>query len=487
MRITKTINVDLVKSEEKTSIFAVTKKRLVITIAVFLITVLCCTLPMGLSPTYNGSVENHRNQYEKMAEALLAGHFYLDCDVDQKLLDMENPYDNEARKELGVNAYWDHSFYNGKYYMYFGIVPVILLFLPFRLITGVSLLSYHATQIFVAFYILGVFLLFALLEKKLFSRLPFIMYILLSVSVSVMSIWLAVDAPALYCTALTAAICMMIWCFYFWAKAFYEDNRERKSIWYGILGSLFGALAFGCRPPVALANILILIVFIYYAKKRKGSIVKCFVTLIPYAVVGILLMLYNYVRFGSVFEFGQSYQLTYYDMTGTNSILSIHSLTDLIHCVSTIINRFIDYLFFVNTSGDITANGVFISFPILWYLVIGLASEDTRSLIKQKKLSFIVGALIISVLLIILVNAIGSPQYYTCRYSLDVIWLLGILAYIIIGVYYKTKNNQKGFSRMVCILSIITVLITVVLFICPHDYNFTSSYGDLETLIISSF
>ena len=47
-------------------------------------------------------------------------------DVDPRLSEMENPYDPQARKELGIYYHWDHAFYNGKYYMYFGIVPVVL-------------------------------------------------------------------------------------------------------------------------------------------------------------------------------------------------------------------------------------------------------------------------------------------------------------------------------------------------------------------------
>ena len=35
----------------------------------------------------------------------------------------------------------------------------------------------------------------------------------------------------------------------------------------------------------------------------------------PYLVIGILLMLYNYLRFDSPFEFGQSYQLTITDQS----------------------------------------------------------------------------------------------------------------------------------------------------------------------------
>ena len=102
-----------------------------LTTAVFIFTVLLCVLPMGLSPSYNGENPDYMNQYELLAESLSNGHVYIDYDdVDPKLLALDNPYDPEARKAAGVSFHWDHAFYKGRYYMYFGVVPVFLLFLP---------------------------------------------------------------------------------------------------------------------------------------------------------------------------------------------------------------------------------------------------------------------------------------------------------------------------------------------------------------------
>ena len=55
--------------------------------------------------------------------------------------------------------------------MYFGVVPVWILFLPYLLITGRDLTTYHATQIFAALAIIGVFLLFRQLAKRYFGRI----------------------------------------------------------------------------------------------------------------------------------------------------------------------------------------------------------------------------------------------------------------------------------------------------------------------------
>ena len=124
-------------------------------------TILLCVLPMSLSPSYNGEKPDYMNQYELLTESFLEGHLYIDYDdIDPKLIALDNPYDPESREAADVSLHWDHAFYNGHYYMYFGVVPVFLLFLPYRLLTGMSLTTYHATQIFTALFIAGVFSLF---------------------------------------------------------------------------------------------------------------------------------------------------------------------------------------------------------------------------------------------------------------------------------------------------------------------------------------
>lgn len=60
---------------------------------------------------------------------------------------MHNPYDYTARSRIaenGATIYFDYAFYNGKYYSYFGVVPALLFFVPFRLLTGMALPTAYA-------------------------------------------------------------------------------------------------------------------------------------------------------------------------------------------------------------------------------------------------------------------------------------------------------------------------------------------------------
>ena len=179
-----------------------------------------CMLPMGLSPVYNGEIQDHLNQYELITEAFLSGHLDFQYDwIDDRLLAMENPYDAQERERLGVYFHWDHAFYDGHYYMYFGVVPVFLAFMPYRLITGQMLTGYHVTQMFTAIFIAGVFSLMWMLGRRFFKKMPFALYLLLCSSISYLSVWNAVATPALYGMCIVCALGLAVWSVYLFAKA----------------------------------------------------------------------------------------------------------------------------------------------------------------------------------------------------------------------------------------------------------------------------
>ena len=473
-----------VEAHKKTIEQLESKKYQIKLLVVVAATILMCILPMGVSPIWNGTIEESRNQYEIMAESIKNGHIYLDYGwIDPLLLEMENPYDPELRTELGVTFQWDHAFYNGHYYMYFGVVPVFLLFFPYLLLTGTSLTTYRATQIFVGLFIAGVFAVFYLLAKKFFPKMSPIMYVSLAVAFSVMSVWYSVGAPALYCTAITSALCMEIWSFYFFINAVWIEDDQNIGIRYAFCGSLLGALAFGCRPPIALANLLVLPLLYEYLRKRKIDLKlvgQLIFAALPYIVIGILLMVYNYVRFDNVFEFGQSYQLTVADIYNYADSVKIDAVTLL----SKIISNFFGYKSLTTEFPYVSYNGVMINFPILWFILIGLGQENVWKTMKEKKCRFFVGVLLALPVIITVLDTMWSP-YLLERYRMDIYWLMGIAVFFIIGLYYMnlSEEGQYRASFMFFILSIITIMVSVLLFLLPHDGNFTMVYPEvLETI-----
>ena len=97
-------------------------------------------------------------QYGALAHSLLNGRLDLQRDPPAAMAEMQNPYDTAARQSAAPDALWDVAYYQGRYYVYFGIVPCLLFQLPFELLTGVPDLPPSLAMIVMAWLlILAVF------------------------------------------------------------------------------------------------------------------------------------------------------------------------------------------------------------------------------------------------------------------------------------------------------------------------------------------
>lgn len=373
-----------------------------------LCTVAICVLPMDQFPLWNGEIPDHRNQYELMAENLLDGRLHFEYGDEDQLANLSNPYDPAERDEAGVYYHWDHAYYNGRYYMYFGVVPVLLVFLPYRVLTGTSLTTFRATQLFAVFIIAGFFVLFEMLRRLFFKKMPYGVYLALSAAFSVMSVWYSTAEPALYCTAITAAIALMVWSLYFFIKAVWGETAENRQILFAALGALLGALAFGCRPPIALANILVLPMLARFLRQRKFTpalLGKLALAALPYVLVAVGLMLYNYARFDNPFEFGQKYQLTVADQSQYGLHLTPQVLARLINDTAT-------HLFGLGAfSADfpfLSPGGAFCNFPILLFTAVSFA-KPVRECLRRRGLTGLMIGFAVTVLVITVMDILWTP------------------------------------------------------------------------------
>lgn len=465
----------------KTGLIDIAQREKVIIFGALIATILTCTLPMSASPYWNGEIPDHRNQYEVLAESILKGHLYIDYgDMDPRLEEMDNPYDRNAREELGINYHWDHAYYNGHYYMYFGVVPVFLLFIPYRIITGSALVTYHATQLFAGAAIIGIFALFYEVALVFAKKISYSIYLFLSIAFSFMSVWYSATAPALYCTAIVSAICMEVWSLFFFVKAVWREEVERKQIIFAFIGATLGALTFGCRPPVALANLLVIPMLVVYIRKNKinfALIRKLALAAMPYIVIGILLMLYNYVRFENPFEFGQAYQLTGDDQHLYGSFKETYIWYRQINLM---LNNFIYYKDLTGTFPYISYGGVFVNFPILLLIFVGGGQELILKEIKNLKIGFFVIVLALCPFIITFVDALWAPSLGE-RYRMDIYFLMALLCFLVIVLWYETISDayRYKFAFVVDTLSVFTVLKCCILFIVPNDANLTTVYPEL--------
>lgn len=425
---------------------------------------------MSINPWWNGEQSEHQHQYELMAESILAGNLFLPCEVSPELKAMDDPYDYNSREQMGVEYHWDHAYKDGHYYMYFGVVPVLVLYLPYRIITGEPLNCYHGTQVFCAGIIIGLFVIFHLLIKIFKGNISYITYLLLGVTSSLICIWGCMNAPALYCTAISSAVCFAIWSLICYLCAVFLDMKYSGRIAFAIFGALFGAFVFGCRPTIGIANIIAIplcYIFIKRNVKCKKDAAGLLCVFLPYIMVGAGLMLYNYVRFGDVFEFGQRYQLTV-----TNQ-QSLGRDTLSIQWVVTSVKNFLferqkgitQYFPFVKLQGAI------LNFPILIMGFVTLFFPRSWKRLGQEKIVSVKIGLWISVIVISLLDTIMSPVILE-RYHMDIYWLLCIDCMLSAVVFSRGNDiHVKIIDSIISLLCIFSLILVFLYYLIPNADN----------------
>ncbi len=256
--------------------------------------------------------EQARSSYYNLLTAgLLKGQLALDVPDDPVLAASDDPYNPANRIGRGMH---DASYYKGKFYIYFGVTPVLILFLPFRLLTGTFLAENYAVAVFAFVGLMAAWILFRDVVRRYLSSTPAWIQLL-----ALACLGLGTMIPPLlrrpHMWEVTIACAYALFMLTLWL-VWQALHRARPGRWLGA-ASLTMGLAIGARPVYLLAAVVLLVPLFEPAKRlglrfwRDASWRRLArAALIPISVVGAGLCLYNYLRFESPFEFGQTYQLS---------------------------------------------------------------------------------------------------------------------------------------------------------------------------------
>lgn len=257
-----------------------------------------------------------QSDYTQAADAVLKGQVYLDINPDKKLLALEDPYNPKARD--GVIYLWDHAFYEGYYYMYFGATPVFTVYLPFYFLTG------QMPNPVTACLILGIFCCVAIplavfeWAKRFFPNVsPFLVGFASFVMVAVSGVFLHISYSHRYQIPILSALAMGFFFCYFVLRALRCKKKWSRRVLLAVAGVFYVATV-ASRPTAALLFLAPLpIVFFDILKpfKAKKAIKDLCALGIPVIIGAAILMWYNYARFGNPLDFGQKYQLTVADVS----------------------------------------------------------------------------------------------------------------------------------------------------------------------------
>ncbi|WP_143248488.1 hypothetical protein [Bifidobacterium vansinderenii] len=317
------------------------------------------------------------DQYARLGDALLHGRPWLDLPVPQEIMNASDPYDVAFHERLlatGTNeVYWDHAYFNGHWYSYFGVVPALLLFVPFQAITSlwISGGAWLPASVATVTFLIGFLVFGLLLVVRLFTRF----FPTASVGSTVLAMitfacgsnaWVLWMRPSFYEIPTASALMFTMMGLWFWLGArsggadayeggvpddrgaFADDSDAgRLSRARIAAGSLCMALTLGCRMTFIFCALFFLPIFA--DEIRSGLVLRPIgmllprrwrlgswktqargrrvpphvfaswrndlVALLPAFMVFAGLLWYNLWRFGSLLDFGNDYQFTVVDLT----------------------------------------------------------------------------------------------------------------------------------------------------------------------------
>lgn len=293
-------------------------------------------VPLPQTPAeYEGS-----DAYIQMLAAYTSGQLNLPYPADPRLAQVTNVYDNSELFAKRIPFLWDRAYYNGQYYVYFGVAPLLTIYFPIYLLTGEAPCAALAAFIATVYALLGLYFgvtrLIRAVRRQvnpLLLSLGLITMALASGSFMLQALFVFYILPYLLAFA---AFGLALGC----ATELYSLVRINR-LEDQLLGEASGVIArtfkrcctkaYGALVVLGLAivgmvtsrplNLVYQLLFLapvlwFYLSsasslRSKLKAVAC--TGVPVLIGAILVMWYNYARFDSIFEFGQFNQLTVFD------------------------------------------------------------------------------------------------------------------------------------------------------------------------------
>ena len=418
------------------------------------------------------------NAYEQMFDAFMKKILYIDVEPDEELILMGNPYNTALRKELDVKFLWDRAYYLGHYYSYFGIAPLILVYIPYYYITHTVPAAPTVCLIF-ALLTVPVVAFLTVKVQKLFCKTlnpVIVMFSVFAVEGASLVFMVQSSADNYYIPMQSGLLFLSVFLLASLTAYEHKDEAKKCCVYFFISGI---ALVFTVMSRPNMAVYFIMIIPIYLSvlaskeKSVKSKIGAVMSFAVPTALGAAFVMWYNYARFGSVFEFGSSYQLT------------VHDVRDYSYSAALILPTFF-YYFFKQPSfsahipylqipfiGGLNAGryvyltstvGAF-SFPGSWSLVFSPAL-----LYGQK--NKVKSAFVFLGMACVFFNAFTDMCFagVNLRYLVDISLVVALLAAVTLYDLYAEFDENKDRLRFVtffviCALQLLSFLLGLMLII----------------------
>ena len=429
------------------------------------------------------------NPYEQQFDAFMKGQLHIDFAPDKALAELENPYDYYQRE--GIYYLWDRAYYDGKYFSYFGIAPIITVYFPCYLLTGDLPADDTVSSIFAVvtalFFSMAAVKLWAMLGRK--TPMWLVWLLTLGALTSTQVFLVMRGATRFYYIATIAGMAFLsafAWLFLCGISGTFcltkgEGAAEKtwlKPLIFALAGVAYG-LCFLSRFNMALVAAFVILPMLWFCIVRDNGkfrdlrkiIIELASLALPVVVAIAAQLIMNYARFDSFFEFGTTYQLTVSDVSknklrlGDVGYAIFHyfvqplDFTKDFPLASLFYTTLEDYGHYVYVD---TGMGLF-AIPFMWTLFGSIfVFADKKQSVGRKAIlaSALVGMLVVAWFNFCLGGVIFR---YTC--DLTVVGALASLA-----VAFSLCENTSGEGETIAIKRGVNIafaaLVTVSLFVC---------------------
>ena len=396
----------------------------------------------------------------------------------EKLKKFANPYDREnLNKELDYRKndfVLDFSYYKEKYYIYFGVTPVLVAYLPFLIITGKFITDAAVVLIFSIFAFLGALIFLNRLLEDFKKNTDFVFNIL-----KILCLGMCCGCPFLISTPRVyevAVICASFFGILSYLFLFFYLKNKSKRIFLFFAG-FFVALAVGARPFYVFAILTQIFVFIDFKRIIRSGEVKKSLNLyaayfIPILIYGSFLALYNILRFDNPFEFGHKFGLFYGEPLKTPPEYLFEYIKVFLFFKPVFLQNFpyvsFDLAVIQKTLCEPYAGIVYL-IPALFLLIFGVSYFRNKNVLADNK-KIAASMLFFCAVIIIVISQIA----FSLRYMADVAFYF-IICFLVFSA--SLLDNLKGVKFYIMRFFVIFCMFASIVFSCAAFVSYSCQYG----------
>ena len=247
--------------------------------------------------------------YGALTKGFREGHLHVDFKPAPGLLALKDPYDPVANAPYRVH---DMTLWKGNYYLYYGVSPVLVFFWPIAAVTGwyptegCAVAAFCGAGVAVALGLLGA------VRRRHFSGAPsWALAASAAVMVLANPVAMLTQSPQFYQVPIACAFALHM----AMLGAIYRSlvvAPKNGWVWLTVASVSYG-LSVGARPNYLFSGFALVVpwaVLVWRSRNRVGAGVRLGLAVFgPAFAAGLGLLLYNWLRFGSVGEFGMKYTL----------------------------------------------------------------------------------------------------------------------------------------------------------------------------------